>query len=44
MEVLKLVRDFLAGESAANKLEDELRQLDDAEVRIALLGRSGTGK
>ena len=44
MEVFKLVRDFLAGESAANKLEDELRQLDDAEVRIALLGRSGTGK
>lgn len=44
MDVFKLVRDLVAGESAVQKLEDELRQLDDAEVRIALLGRSGTGK
>lgn len=44
MDVFKLVREFLTGETAAGKIEEELRHLDNVEVRIALLGRSGTGK
>lgn len=44
MDVFKLVREFLTGESAGNKIADELNQLEGIEIRIALLGRSGTGK
>ncbi|MEY4065344.1 MAG: hypothetical protein RIR26_1552 [Pseudomonadota bacterium] len=44
MDIFKLVREFLVGQHSVEKIENELRQLDDAEVRIALLGRSGTGK
>ncbi|MBM3381456.1 MAG: hypothetical protein FJY29_03350 [Betaproteobacteria bacterium] len=44
MDVFRLVREFLTGETAADRIEEELRHLDNAEVRIALLGRSGTGK
>lgn len=44
MDVFKLVREFLVGQQSVEKIENELRQLENAEVRIALLGRSGTGK
>jgi len=44
MDVFHLVRSLLSGESGASQLEDELKHLEETEVRIALLGRSGTGK
>ncbi len=44
MDVFQLVRDFLSGQGASERFEDELRTLENTQVRIALLGRSGTGK
>ncbi|MFZ9521804.1 MAG: GTPase, partial [Silvanigrellaceae bacterium] len=44
MDVFQLVRDFLSGQGTSRSFEDQLQTLDNTEVRIALLGRSGTGK
>jgi signal recognition particle receptor subunit beta len=44
MDVFQLVREFLSGKGAADRFEHELHNLDNTEVKIALLGRSGTGK
>ncbi|MEN9826595.1 MAG: Interferon-inducible GTPase, partial [Pseudomonadota bacterium] len=44
MDVFQLVRDFLNGHGTKQSFEEQLQNLDKTEVRIALLGRSGTGK
>ena len=44
MDVFHLVRDFLSGQAGSASFEEELQTLDNTQIRIALLGRSGTGK
>jgi len=44
MDVLQLVRDIFSGKGSTRRFEEELRNLESANIKIALLGRSGTGK